>query len=142
MAAHNRRLDFITLDIDGTQYECQITTWNINPPENVVGDKVYTFCPDGEFREETDPEDWTLSLTWVSDWRTGGLDRLLWASQGDELPFTLVNHPTVTGEAVSWSGTVYGKAPAAGGEARTTEMSEVELTGVGDMPVPTFPVVP
>lgn len=138
MVAHNRRLDFITLSIEAVQFECQITEWNLNPPANVVGDLVYTFCPDGEFREETDPEDWTLSLTWATDWRTGGLNRVLWANQGEILDFVLVNHPGVAGEIATWTGQVYGKAPAAGGAARTTEMSEIELTGVGDLPVPVY----
>lgn len=138
MAAHNRRLDFITLDIEGTQYECQITQWELTPPGNVVGDKVFTFCPDGEFREETDPEDWTLALTWATDWRTGGLNRVLLANQGLPIDFTLVNHPGVTGETVTWTGQVYGQAPVAGGEARSTEMSEVELIGVGDFPTAAY----
>lgn len=145
MVAHNRRLDAITFDLDGVQYECQITNWRINPPQN-VGDTVYTFCPDGAFVEEVDPDAWTLDLSWVSDWRVNGLNRVLWAaatSAPDEpLPFELVSHPTITGEAVSWVGEVIPRAPAAGGEARTTEMSEITLTGVGDVPVPTYPVVP
>lgn len=138
MVAHNRRLDLITLEIEGVAYECQITEWHINPPDNVVGDKVWTFCPDGEFREEVDPADWTLALNWVTDWRTAGLDRLLWANQGAVLDFTLVNHPSVTGEKVTWTGQVYGRAPNGGGAARTTEVSEAELIGVGDLPVPTY----
>lgn len=145
MVAHNRRLDYITLEIDGENYECQITNWKINPP-TTIGEKKYTFCPDGEFREETDPEDWTLDLTWVTDWRVGGLDRILWAAgtSAPETPldFTLVNHPTRTGEAVSWDGQFYPRCPPAGGEARATEMTEMSFVGVGDVPVPTYPVVP
>lgn len=142
MAPHNRRLKLITLAIDGDQYECQITNWKINPPANVVGDKGYTYCPDGEYREETDPEDWTVDLTWLTDWRANGLDRVLWANQGDTVTFVLRNHPDITGEAAEWSGSVILQAPAAGGDARATETSEITLIGVGDVPLPSYPVVP
>ncbi len=142
MVAHNRRLKTITLEVDGVDVECQVTSWKLNPPQNVVGDKVYTFCPDGEFREETDPEDWTLDLSWVSDWRVGGLNRLLLAESGNVLAFTLRHHPTTTGEAVEFTGSIYAQAPPIGGDARTTEMSEVTLLGVGTFPTPSYPVVP
>ena len=55
MTAHNRRLKFITLAI-GTppvSYECQVTSWNINNNTD-DGDQIFTYCPDGEFREEAD----------------------------------------------------------------------------------------
>lgn len=138
-AAHNRRLDYITFELDGENYECQLTNWKLNPPTN-IGDKVYTYCPDGEFREAVDQDDWTLDLSWVTDWRVAGLDRILHANVDEELAFVLVNHPTVTGEKVSWAGTIIVKAPATGGEPRTTEMSEMTFTGVGDFPSPTYPV--
>lgn len=143
MPAHHTRHKFITLEIDGADYECQITAWKINPPGNIVGDKAYTMCPDGEYREEVDPEDWTLELTWLTDWRAAGLNRVLWANQGEEVVFTLVQHPELAGsEAVSWSGTVILQAPPQGGEARTTDTSEITLIGVGDLPVPTYPAAP
>lgn len=145
MVAHNRRLDYITLDIEGVQYECQIEEWKLNPPQN-IGDKGYTFCPDGEYREQVDPDDWTLDLTWLTDWRTGGLDRVMWAAgtsaPDTPLDFELVNHPTVTGEAVSWVGQIYPRCPPAGGKARETEKTAMTFIGVGDIPTPTYPVVP
>ena len=141
--AHHRKLKLITLEIDGEEYQCQITSWKINPPGNIgLGDKVKTFCEDGEFREDVDPDDWTVDLTWVTDWRAAGLNRVLWANQGTTVDFSLTNHPTTTGEAVLWAGEVILQAPAAGGDADTTEMSEITLTGVGDVPVPSYPVVP
>lgn len=137
MVAHNRRLKTITLEIDGIDVECQITEWKLNPPQN-NGDLIYTFCPDGAFREEVDPDDWSLDLTWVTDWRTGGLNRHLWANQGDTVPFTLVEHPGVVGEIVTFAGSLLLAAPAVGGAARETEMSEITLLGVGSLPVPTY----
>ncbi len=141
--AHARRLDSITLTIDGANYECQVTSWTINPPQN-VGDLVYTFCPDGSFREEVDPDDWTLDLAWVTDWRAAGLNRILWDAATNDpdtpLDFVLTNHPTITGEAVSWTGQLLPRAPAAGGEARTTERSEMTFTLV-DAPTIAYPTV-
>lgn len=140
--AKNQRLKTITLEIGGIAgVECQVTSWKINPPQN-IGEKIRTFCPDGEFREEVDADDWTLDLTWVTDWTAGGLNRYLWANQDAEAAFELVNHPTTTGRAVSWEGELIVKAPPAGGERGETEMSEMTFTGVGDIPVPTYPVVP
>lgn len=141
MVAHNRMLKSITLLIDAVAYECQVTSWKINPPAKIAGDKVWTFCPGGEFREEVDQDDWTVDLTWVSDWRVAGLNRILWANRGLTKPIVLTNHSDRPGEAVRWTGEVYIEAPAVGGDARTTEMSEITLIGVGDIPVPSYPVV-
>lgn len=142
MAPHQRRRKLITLDLDGVQYECQINDWKLTPPAN-VGDKKWTYCPDGEYREEVDDDDWTLDLKWLSDWRVGGLDRVLHAAAAQEAPdnqltFSVVLHPGVTGESSTWSGVIIAKAPPLGGEARTTEESEMSFTGVGDFPVPVY----
>lgn len=142
MPVHQRRRKLITFELDGVNYECQITDWTLKDSDK-VGDKKYTYCPDGEYREEIDPDDWTLDLKWLTDWRVGGLDRILNAAAGqdppdNELPFTLVNHPDVTGETVTWSGVIIAKRPPAGGEARSTEESEMTFTGVGDFPEPTY----
>lgn len=138
MVAYNKRLKEITLTIGAISIECQVTEWKINPPQN-VGDLVYTFCPAGEFREEVDSEDWTLDLTWVTDWRTGSLNRYLWANDGATAAFVLTNHPTTVGSKVQWSGNLLVHAPAAGGAARETEMTEMTFTGIGAIPLPTYP---
>lgn len=137
-----RRLKYITLTIAGVSYECQVTDWKVNPPQNVVGDKIYTACPGGEFREETDPEDWSIDLTWFSDWTATGLNRYLWANQGATAAIILTQHSDITGEAVRWTGSVYIAAPAVGGKTRETETSEITLLGVGTVPTPTYPTVP
>jgi hypothetical protein len=139
--AKNKRLKTITLTIGAISVECQVTSWKLNPPQN-VGDIVRTFCPDGSFREEVDADDWTLDLKWVTDWTAGGLNRYLWANQDATAAFVLTNYPTTTGWAVQWSGSLVVKAPSVGGERGETDMSEMTFTGVGDLPVPTYPVVP
>lgn len=140
MPAHNRRLKAITLTVATISIECQVTEWKLNPPDNVLGDRVWTFCPGGEFYEESDLDEYTLDLTWATDWRAAGLNRYLWANQGAEAAFVLTNHPTTTGEAVRWTGTLYVVAPAVGGSARETEMSE-QTFPVKGVPVLTYPTV-
>lgn len=126
---HNRRLKQIELGLDIDQFECQVQTWQIvNNTED--GDKMYAQCPEGEFREETD-DDYALELTFFADWRSGGISDWLWDHDRQTVPFQLDHHPDVPGEHVRWTGEVLIKAPSVGGEARTTEMTEITLQVVG-----------
>ncbi|WP_435589805.1 hypothetical protein [Micromonospora aurantiaca (nom. illeg.)] len=122
---HSRKIKVIEFDIDGTQFECQVQTWNMaNNTDD--GERYYTQCPEGEFREEAEP-DYALELTFFADWRSNGISDFLTAHDGEEVAFQLDHHPDIPGEHVQWSGFVKIKAPNAGGEARTTEMTEVTL---------------
>lgn len=125
MTQHQRRLKIITLDIGGTNYECQVRTWNMTN-NTADGDKLYTFCPEGESREETDP-DWALDLTFLSDWTAAGISTYLVEHDGEDVTFQLDHHPDITGEHVRWEGTLRVKAPSVGGDARTTETTQVTL---------------
>lgn len=138
MVAYNKRLKDITLTIGAIAIECQVTEFHLNPPQN-IGDLVYTMCLDGAFREEVDDEDWTLDLTWVTDWRTGSLNRYLFANVGATAAFVLTEHPTTVGSKVQWAGNLLVRAPAVGGAARETEMTQMTFTGVGAYPLPTYP---
>ncbi|GEL17688.1 hypothetical protein [Pseudonocardia asaccharolytica] len=129
MVAHNRKLKQITFDLGGVEYQCQVVSWQmVNNSED--GEKRYTYCPDGEFREETDP-DWSLELTFYSDWRSGGISDFLTLQDGQDVAFQLDHHPDIPAEHVRWTGTVTVKAPSVGGEVRTTEQTEVTLPCVG-----------
>jgi hypothetical protein len=129
MAVHNRRLKLIEFAIGATQFECQISSWNLaNNSDD--GDKQFTFCPDGEFREETDP-DYALELTFFSDWRSGGISDFLVENDGTDAAFTLDHHPDIPAEHVTWTGTCRVKAPNVGGDARATESQEVTLQVIG-----------
>lgn len=130
MAVHQRKLKLIEFGLGAEQFECQIRSWklNNNTPD---GDKGYTFCPDGAYIEETEP-DWSLDLTFLSDWRTSGVSHYLTTNDGTDVPFALDHHPDIPGEHVQWTGTVHIKAPSVGGDARTTETSEVTLQLVGE----------
>lgn len=125
MAVHHRKLKLIEFSIDGTQFECQVSEWNVaNNTDD--GERHFTFCPDGEFREDAD-DDYALELKFFSDWRSAGISDFLVQNDKTEVLFELNHHPDVTGEHVRWSGTVRIKAPSVGGEARSEEMTEITL---------------
>jgi hypothetical protein len=131
-ATHSRRLKLIEFTIDGTSFECQVQSWKLDPGID-DGDRMYSFCPDGAFIEETDPEP-TLELKFFADWRSAGISRFLWDHSGEEAAFVLDHHPDIPAEHVTWSGDLVVKAPPVGGEARETEFTEVTLQCVA-MPV-------
>lgn len=133
MAAHNRRLKTITFTLGGTAFECQVSTWNLTNNSD-DGEQMFTFCPDGEFREETD-DSYSLELTFFSDWRSAGISSYLWENDRADVAFVLNHHPGVVGEHVRWSGTCRIKAPNVGGDVRTTETTEATMQVVGK---PTF----
>lgn len=129
MTIHNRKLKLITFSFGGTNFECQIRSWKLSNGTD-DGDKIYTFCPDGEAREEADP-DYSLELGFFSDWRSGGISDYLVANDGTTVAFTLDHHPDIPAEHVRWSGSVKIKAPDVGGDARGTEMQEITLPIIG-----------
>lgn len=129
MPATARKLKFIQFDLGGTQFECQLTSWQIvnNTPD---GEKLFTFCPNGEVVEETDP-DWSLELTFLSDWKAGGISDFLTQNDGLDAAFQLDHHADVVGEHVRWAGSVRVKAPSVGGDVRSTENTTVTLRCIG-----------
>lgn len=125
MAVHHRKLKLIEFSIDGTSFECQVNSWQVvNNTDD--GERHFTFCPDGEFREDAD-DDYALELKFFSDWRSEGISDFLVQNDMTEVAFQLDHHPDVVGEHVRYSGTVRIKAPSTGGDIRTTEMTEVTL---------------
>lgn len=131
MPNHHRKLKLIefALGTPPVQFECQLSSWQVvNNTED--GDKRYTFCPDGEYREETDP-DYALQLTFDSDWKLNGISDFLQEHDGEESAFTLSHHPDIPEENVTWTGVCVIKAPNVGGDARTTEQQEVTLLCIG-----------
>lgn len=131
MTVHQRRLKLITLTIDGISFECQINSWKLDPGSN-DGDRQYTFCPDGVFVEETDDEP-TLDLKLFSDWRSDGFSDYLWSHPNEVAEFVLDHHPDIVGEHVRFTGSVLLKPPAAGGDARETEVTEITLQVIGTL---------
>lgn len=131
MTVHQRRLKLITLTVDGTSFECQLNSWNLDPGTK-DGDRQYTFCPDGTFVEETDDEP-TLDLKFFSDWRSAGISDFLWSHPNQTVGFVLDHHPDIAGEHVRWTGEVLIKPAPVGGDARDTEMTEVTLQVLGNV---------
>lgn len=129
MSIHHRRLKLLELSIDAVQFECQLRSWKVNNDTD-DGDTVYTFCPDGEDREEVD-DAYSLELAFFADWRSGGISDFLWDNDGEVVDFQLDHHPDIPGEHVRWTGQLHVKAPSVGGEARTTEVTEVTLQIIG-----------
>ncbi|TDD98898.1 hypothetical protein [Jiangella asiatica] len=120
---NHKKLKEITLTLDGVDYQCQVSNWQVvNNTED--GERFYTFCPDGEFREEADP-DYALELTYFADWTVGGISDVLTTLDGQWVTFLLVNHPDDPDWGVQWTGECKVKAPSAGGAVRTTETQTV-----------------
>lgn len=129
-ATHSRKLKIIEFTLDGDSFECQVNKWKIvNNTED--GEKFYAACPDGEFREEAEP-DFALELTFFSDWRSAGISDFLWSHNQETLAFQLDHLPDIVGEHVRWNGEVKVKAPSVGGDLRTTEMTEITLPCIGE----------
>lgn len=132
MTIHLRKLKTITFTAGGIPFQCQVKTWNLaNNTED--GEKVFAFCgpgPEGEAREETDP-DYALEMEFYSDWRSGGISDWAWTHDGETVPFVLEHHPDIPAEHVTWTGSLIVKAPNVGGEARTTEMTEATWQCIG-----------
>lgn len=133
MSIHQRRLKIITFTLDGVSFDCQITSWTLDPGIK-TGDRVYTYCSAGEgqnsFIEETDGEP-TLELKFLSDWTENGISDYLWSHNMETADFVLDHHPDIPGEHVRWSGQVQIQAPPAGGDARDTETGDITLPIIG-----------
>lgn len=136
MTSHNRRLKVITFGLGASNFECQIQSWMLNN-DSKSGDYMYTYCPDGEFIEETDGE-WSVDLTFFADWTAGGISDFLMANDQTDVTFQLDHHPDITGEHVRWTGTLHIMAPSTGGDVRTTETQKVTFKIIG-IPVYTRP---
>lgn len=128
--AHNRKLKQIVFDLGGNEFQVQVTTWNMNN-NTADGEQTHTFGgDDSSFIDEADP-DYSLTLTVLADWRSGGISRWLQEQDNNTVSFQLDHHPGVVGEHVRWTGEVKIKAPSVGGDVRTTETQSVTLPCVG-----------
>jgi len=130
MSAVINKLKEITFSIDSvTTFNCQIKQWMVNN-NTEDGERQYTFCPDGETRDEPD-DDYTLDLTFFADWKTSGISEFFWENDGQIVAFVLDHYPNVPTQHVRWSGNVRIKAPSVGGEARTNEEQTLTLAIIG-----------
>lgn len=131
MSTNHHKLKTIKFSLDGNSFECQIQTWTLNPGLE-EGERMYAFCPDGEFFEEPTPEG-TLEVTFYADWRSGGVNDFLTLNSGQIADFVLEHMPNDPDQHVQWTGKLRLYAPPAGGEARATETTEMTFQLVGDV---------
>lgn len=133
MTIHKRKIKLIEFslgtDPSDVAFECQISAWTLNN-NTEDGDPIYTLCPEGEDREETDP-DYTLDVTAFADWRSDGFSDFLWKHDGETVAYRLSHHPDIPAENVIFSGDLKVKAPSVGGEARENEVTEVTFALIG-----------
>ena len=129
MTAHSLKLKVITFTLAGVSFECQVKTWKM-VNNSGDGERMYTFCVDGEFVEDTEP-DYSLELTFFSDWRSNGVSDFLVVNDLATVAFVLDHHPDVALEHVRWSGSCKVKAPDVGGDVRTTEITEAKMQCIG-----------
>lgn len=129
---HHRKIKVITLTIGTVVVESQVQSWTMNNNTD-DGDKLYAQSSAGaagEFRDEAEP-DYSLDLTLYSDWRSAGITRYLTEHDQETAAFVLDHHPDVALEHVTWAGDLKLRAPNAGGDARTNEMTQVTLVVIG-----------
>jgi hypothetical protein len=129
MTVNHRKLKLITFTLGGNSFECQVNKWMMNNNSD-DGEKMYAFCPDGEIREDAEP-DYALDITFFADWRVNGVSDYLTVNDQATVAFVLDHYPDIPAEHVRWSGNCKIKAPSVGGEPRTTEMNEVTLPVIG-----------
>lgn len=136
VAPKARKLKTITFTLGGSSYEQQLKSWTLTN-NTKVGDTTFTFGgnPDdstqpGAIVEDTDP-DWTLDLTFLADWSSGGISDYLTIHDTETAAFVLDHLPNQVGEHVRWVGSVKLAAPSVGGDANTTEETSASLKIVG-----------
>jgi hypothetical protein len=137
MTVHQQRLKIINFTINGTAFDCQVSSWNCNPNAK-AGNQEYTFCAAGEgqnsFYEVTDDQ-WTLELKFFSDWRVNGISDFLQTNNKQTAAFVLDHHPDIIGEHVQWSGNLMVMSPSIGGDSRITESQDITMPIIG---IPTY----
>jgi hypothetical protein len=122
-----RKLKTITFSLDGTEYSCQVQSWELDPGID-DGDVLYSYCSDGTGRQiqEVD-ENPTLAVTFYSDYAVDGISDFLWAHKGETVPFELDHLPDIPTEHVQFGGTLVLRPGPVGGEVRDNDMTETNF---------------
>jgi hypothetical protein len=129
VSLHARKSKQIQFVLEGNSFQCQIKAFKKvnNTPD---GEKLNSLCPDGEVRDETDP-DYALEIEFWCDWRSGGISDYLELNDGETVAFQYDKFPEIAAEHVRWTGTCVIKAPSVGDEAKVTETQSVTLLCIG-----------
>ena len=135
-APKSRKLKVIQFVLGGNNYEQQIKTFNLTNNTKagnttfVYGGNVDDPTKSGAIVEDTDP-DWSFDITFLADWASGGISDFLTVHDTETVAFTLDHHPNDVGEHVRWVGSLKIAAPSVGGDASSTEETQVSLKVVG-----------
>lgn len=126
MPAQPYALTEITLTIDGAQYECAITGYDLQENSSTI--EWATMCPSGKGSVDA-AGSYTLELSGYNDWHPGSLSWFLQKNAGKQAAFTL------TDNGLKATGTLVVKRGGAGGKVNTLSEFTVTLPVVG---VPTI----
>ena len=129
----SRKLKVITLTLSGVQYQMQLSHW-VMKNNTANGTKYYVFSgPADDFIEDGEP-DYELELKFFADWRTNGISDYLTQNDLQPVGFQLDHYaayPDMVNEHARWAGNLKIKAPDAGGDVRTTELTDITLPVIG-----------
>lgn len=116
----------ISIKVDTVEFANQVTKARLVPDTPIQ--TLRTLVPDG-IVQDIDSTVWTLELSGVQDWKTGGLANALNAATGTEVDIVL--QPKVgTGESTA-TFTAIAMPVEFGGEQGNFRIFEVELPVVG-----------
>jgi len=132
----SRKLKVITLTVGGTAVEHQLKTWKLTNNTS-QGDTTYVFggntldpTEPGSIVEDTD-DDWTFDGTFLADWASGGISDFVFQHDGETVSCVLDHHINEVGEHVRFSFDVKIMASSVGGDANSTEETEVSWKVAG-----------
>lgn len=123
--AHVMRNPIIT--IDSVEYANQCTKARFVPDTPVQ--TLRTFDPAGTL-QDIDSTTWTLELSGVQSWKTGGLAKALWDAKGTEITVT-VQPKTGTGED-TMTATIIAMPTEFGGEQGQFRVFDATFPVVGE----------
>lgn len=116
----------LTIDIDGTQYEAEVSNVRITSAESDSDFVTFADAAQGGAR------DYKLAMTLVQDMATGSLWREVWDNVGDTVPFTLA--PYGNAAPATGQGHIVGSAVISepdgdliGGEANSSTTSRFTI---------------
>jgi hypothetical protein len=133
MTAVGYVVKLMTLEIDGTAYECAVTGAQLVPTQQTQ--EWQTACPDGK-GSDVGPTSWSLNVDAVQDWTSEtSFSAMLLAHAGELVDFSFEPQADA---GVSMTGQCRLVAPPVGGNVGSVAAFSVQLPVVGE-PVPAYP---
>lgn len=120
--------------IEATDFANQVTNVQLVPDTPIQ--TLRTLVPDGVI-QDVDSTAWTLQISAVQSWETGGLANILHANVGTAVTVTFAPKKGVGKKLFTFD--VIAVDPPVGGEAGSFAILELELPVVGGITVGTVP---